>query len=223
MIKITHDQDLVRRVIIARQPPITDHQAELMLHAIGADYKKERRYLGRKIYHAYRNYYDAGGYDIKLWNDLVAKGYAEKGGHFYHVTTDGLRLLELMTNSTIYDNYDCVADCKTEVLKFFMKADVYCGYGCWFPTSAKSVAVNLMMPLDLARKTSKKLAEEGLLVRGHEGGISDEGYPYCHHGYYLTQKARDTYSEYYSEMKKQEYEYINGMLKESTNEQDGGL
>ena len=206
MLKINSEPDLLRSIIISRQATVTQHQAEMMLHAIGADHKKERTYLGRKYYHAYRNYYDAGGSDAEQWEDLTKKGYAKRR-RFYHVTTDGLHLLELMTDAVIYDSYDCVADCKKPMLEAFMKADVACCWGCWFPTSVRSVAKSLMIPLVLARKTARKLEEEGLIEKGHFGGITDEGFPYCRHGYFLTDKARK--SEKWEALKQEEYDYIN--------------
>lgn len=182
------------KYLTIKEPPIpidviTHQQARQMLHAIGADSKKAREYLGHLTYHAYRNYYDAGGHDKVLWDDLVGKGYADKRT-FYHVTTNGLRLLEEMTDSTIYDNYQCVGDCKTRMLESFMKYDVACCHGSWFPVSAKQVAYNLKMPLQLARDTAKHLEENGYIVKSYYGGMDEEGYPYCIHGYYLTDKAR---------------------------------
>lgn len=208
MLKLTYYKDFIG----SDKPldPVTEYQAEMMLHAIGADHKKERTYLKRKYYHAYRNYYDAGGSDAGQWEDLVEKGYAEKR-RLYHVTTDGLRLLELLTGAVIYDNYACVADCKTPMLTAFMKADVYCGWGCWFPTSAKTIAEYLKIPLTLARKTARKLEEEGLIEKGHFGELTDEGFPYCRHGYFLTEKARQ--SKRWEALHQIEIDYINTSLR----------
>lgn len=209
-LEIDKEPHLVRKMTLRKMGEITETQANQMLHAIGADHKKAREYLGRLTYHAYRNYYDAGGSDIDKWKDLVDKGYANKGGHFYHVTTDGLRLLELMTNSTIYDNYDCIGDCKTRMLESFMKYDVACCHGSWFPVSAKQIAHNLMIPLQLARDTAKHLEKQGYIVKSHYGGVDEEGYPYCIHGYYLTDKARQI--ERWKVLHDAEVAYINNEL-----------
>lgn len=203
-----------RNPLLLQYPTITDHQAELMLHAIGADHRSERKYLDMKYYHAYRNYYDAGGKDIEIWNDLVDKGLAEKGGHFYHVTVYGLNMLEKLTGSVIYDDYECVGDCKTIMLEKFMKNDVYCGYGNWFPTSAKSMAVSMKIPVSLARETARYLEKQGYIQKGHYGGIDDEGFPYCVHGYYLTDKARKL--ERWQVLYDQEMAYLNRTLNEDT-------
>lgn len=214
MLQIERDLPIYRQAIISRHEPITDKQAELMLHAIGADNKKSRHYMGRKIYKAYRNYYDAGGSDIELWDDLVSKGYADKS-RFYHVTHYGLEILGLITNSTIYGNYHNVADCRKDVLEQFMRVDAYHGYGCWFPTSAKAISKVLHIPLQLARETARSLADEGLIKKGHCGGMDCDGEIHCIHGYFLTDKAREKYSERYEELKKAEYAYINGEGKDN--------
>lgn len=182
--------DLAARAVLNKMPEVTERQAEMMLHAIGADRKAPRNYMGRQIYHAYRNHYDAGGKDIEAWADLVNKGYAEKHT-FYRVTPPGLDLLELLTGySTIYDDYANYADCRTAVLTRFLSADVYCGYGCWLPTSAANVGRILHIPVTLVREACRNLVEEGYLVKGHSGGMDDDGQVHCYHGYYITDKAR---------------------------------
>lgn len=192
---------------------IQEQQAREMLHAIGADHKKAREYMGHLTYHAYRNYYDAGGSDIDLWNDLVDKGFADKR-RFYHVSVEGLMLLEKLTGATIYDNYDCVGDCKTRMLESFMKHDVYCGWGCWFPTSAKQIANNLKIPVELARETARYLEKKGYIKKTHYGGMDEEGYPYCIHGYGLTDKARQM--EMWKVLHDQEVAYLNNEVLNET-------
>ena len=44
--------------------------------------------------------------------------------------------------------------------------------------------------ISLARDTAKHLEENGYIVKSYYGGMDEEGYPYCIHGYYLTDKAR---------------------------------
>lgn len=184
------DRDIISRMRLWKMPDVTEHQANMMLHAIGADNKGYRSYLGGKYYHAYRNYFDAGGTDAEEWDDLVKKGYAEKR-RMYHVTDLGLDLLETLTGkSTIYGNYHNYADCRGAVLTRFLSADVYCGYGCWYPTSAKTVSEVLHIPLKLVRDACRRLVEEGFLIKGHEGGMDEDGCIHCYHGYFITKKAR---------------------------------
>lgn len=209
-LKVNRDKlSLYHEQLLLAYPEITDHQADLMLHAIGADNRKFRKYKGSKFYHSYRNYYDAGGSDVEIWNDLVDKGFADHRGHFYHVTTKGIKVLEFLTQCRIWDNYENVADCKKDVLEYMIKADVFCGYGCWNPVSSGEISLQLSIPKQLVRKTLNKLSEEGLVFKGHYGGIDDEGYPYCRHGWYLAEKAREKYKERYDALQKAEYARIN--------------
>lgn len=212
-------RDLITRVKIGRMPGVTQYQAEMMLHAIGADNKKPRMYLGRQIYHAYRNYYDAGGEDIEAWKDLVSKRYAEKHT-FYHVTPQGLDILELLTGrSTIYDAYENYGDCRTIVLTQFLGADVYCGYGCWLPTSARTVSEALHIPYALVRETCRRLVEEGYLIKGHDGGMDEDGQIHCYHGYYITDKARGL--EKWKVLYDAEMAQLNKMLNGKDEPEDG--
>ena len=73
---------LVDKILFGRYFPeeITDNQAEMMLHALGADNRSYRTYDKRKYYHAYRNYFDAGGTDVEQWDDLVAKDMQSNAG-----------------------------------------------------------------------------------------------------------------------------------------------
>lgn len=211
-LKVNRDGlSLYDRTVLLHYPEITDHQAELMLHALGADHKEYRSYKGSKTYHAYRNYYDAGGKDIAIWNDLVEKELAEKHT-FYHVTVKGIRVLEFLTQCRIWDDYDCVADAKTAVHKAMMKLSVFCGYGCWEPITAKEISLDLAIPIPLVRKTLNRLAEEGYVYKGHYGSIDDDGYPHCLHGWYVTKKTEEM--PLYREYEKQEYARIDAMMKE---------
>jgi len=173
-------------------PLVNDHQAEMMLHAIGADHRKARNYKGRLFYQAYRNYYDAGGNDVEQWDDLVSKGLADKNG-CYCVSPHGLTVLEHMTGrSVIYDDYANYADCRNAVLTEFLKDSVYCGHGCWLPTPATTIAKRLHIPLALAREACRNLADEGYIVKGHYGELSDYDWMvYCYHGYFVTDKAKE--------------------------------
>lgn len=51
------NMDSLTKLILPYEP--TQKQADLMLHAIGADSRKARRYKEKSFYHAYRNGFDA--------------------------------------------------------------------------------------------------------------------------------------------------------------------
>lgn len=211
-LKISRDGlSLYDRHKLLDYPEITDAQAEQMLHALGADSKPYRKYLDRKYYHAYRNYYDAGGEDVELWNDLESKGLADHE-RFYHVTVKGIRLLEFLTQCRIYDNYQNVADARTNVLKAMIRRDVFCGYGCWFPTPAWAISLDVAIPEKLALDTLKQLCEEGYVYKGHYGEMDEDGYVHCSHGWYCTSKCKDL--EIYGVYQQEEYAKINKMIQE---------
>lgn len=163
----------------------------MMIHAIGLDYAKAKTYKGKKYYYPYRNYYDAGGDDVFCWEELCARGLAERKG-VYKLTLQGLEALSKVTGIIIYNpmaRYG--ADAMKEVFRFYCKKDNEVCYGCWFPVSAVSAAAQLRMPLSKVRKAIKDLVGIGYLIRSHSGGQYDGGV-YCFHGYDCTPKARET-------------------------------
>lgn len=178
---------------------ITEEQVNLMLHAIGADSTKARKYKGKYYYYAYRNGFDAGGNDISKWDELVSIHLAEKN-RVYHVTRLGINVLEVLTNSRIY-LVDCVADAKSKVLSYLIANDCYCGYGCWIPVPIKAIANNLHATERVVRETLRVLADDGLVVKTYYGECDDEGFPHCWHGWGLTDKARqlDEYKQAWEE------------------------
>ena len=79
---------------------ITIHQLELMKHAIGLDQTKAKPKRGK--YTAYRNYFNTSGKNEE-WAALVKLGVAKSNvgnqeiypnSVFYHVSEDGLRMME---------------------------------------------------------------------------------------------------------------------------------
>lgn len=202
-------------------PPVTDHQAEMMLHALGADNRSYHTYKGSRVYRAYRNGYDAGGKDVAAWDDLVTKKFARKGRFCYNVTVEGIHMLEFIVQCRIWNDYVGVTDCKRDVLHAMMERDVFCGYECWLPTTAVQLSEDLAICPSLIRDTLKALAEEGLVAKGSYGGVTDEGYPYCHHGWYLTEKAKELNAEEYKKLQNEEYERLNNMLKKGQPQAEG--
>jgi len=205
----------IEKCLLARNYPeeISDRQAEMMLHALGADDQPYRTRNSLRYYHACRNHYDAGGSDVAAWDDLVGKGYAEKR-RFYHVTVRGIRVLEFLTRCRIWDDRHNTADCRNAVLVELMKDAVSCGYGCWLPTSSREISLRLAIPQNLALDTLKRLADEGLAIKDYYGEMDDEGYVHCKHGWSLTLAAQEKYPEKFEELKQAEYRKINDSLKE---------
>ena len=204
---------LIERCIFDRNfpEPISDNQAEMMLHALGADHRKYKTYRGCKIFHAYRNYFDAGGLDADGWDDLVSNGYARKAGT-YHVSVRGIRALEFLTHCRIWDDYENAADCRGVVLDELMKDNVFCGYGCWLPTSSSDLSLRLAIPRPLVLETLRELEKDGLAKRDYFGEKTDEGYVRCKHGWILTLAAQEKFSERLAELRAEEYRRLDEMV-----------
>lgn len=51
------------------------------------------------------------------------------------------------------------------------------------------------------RKLMKELEADGLVRKTYEGGIDEDGYPHCYHGWSITRKAKETdmYKKCYKE------------------------
>ena len=181
------NMDNLTKLILPYEP--TQKQADLMLHAIGADSRKARRYKQKYFYHAYRNGFDADGDDVAEWDELVKMHLAIKK-RTYHVTLAGINVLEVLTNSTIY-LVDCVGDAKPKVLTYLIKNACYCGYGCWIPVPIWVIADRVHAPKRVVRETLQELVNDGLVVKTYYGECDDEGFPHCWHGWGLTDKARE--------------------------------
>ena len=82
---------------------------DLSKHCIGLDYKKPYKRHGRYFYRPYRNYYDAGGKDVKIWDTMASAGYAEAGrkdrygGRMHWMTREGLDWLGEKLGIQIWD------------------------------------------------------------------------------------------------------------------------
>lgn len=201
-------------------PKLTEAQIDYMKHAVGFCEGKVRKYRENLYYKPYRNYFYTTVKNTE-WQSLVDQGFAEKlireKGFYYYLTIEGLDILSKLTGITVYsENAWSKYDAKEEVLRRFIDMDVAICYGCWFPTSAKHIAAISRIPLTTVREAIKLLKEEGYLERGHEGGISEDG-PYCRHGYFVTDKAREL--DYWKEAHRREVDYINKSLQEGKEKQ----
>lgn len=71
--------------------PLSEREAELMRHALGIQQR------GRRLTPPYRNYFDAAGDDVAIWDGLARRGLAVLTGRatfcpnptMYHVTAAG--------------------------------------------------------------------------------------------------------------------------------------
>ena len=196
---------------------ISENQKAKMLHAIGWNERSERIYTrgGTRYFKPYRNYYDAGEVDSPAWKDLVLKKFARQyDSGCYTVTNKGLDILSCIMQTYIYcNNSDCIGDAKLAVMDVLIADACYCGYGCWIPNGAKSIAKRARLPLALTRDTLRYLEGEGLVARSHYGEIDDEGYPHCWHGWVMTAKGKERYKERYERAWKAECEYLDKSIR----------
>ena len=187
---------------------MTKIEIEYMSHAIGLDSKKPRWRRGYRYYYPYRNYFCAGNTD-KVWEGLVEKGLADTSNHkTYYVSLKGLAELSSELDMHIYsDCSSCVGDAKNPIFKRLVDIAVSVGPYSGYPVSSKRLSRELRIPLNMVRETLRYLTEQGLVMKTYEGGCSEEeGIPYCHHGYCITNKA--TEHPYYKEAYNKEMESI---------------
>jgi hypothetical protein len=185
------------------------NEIELMKHAIGLDYKNPRHYRERAYYKPYRNYFGAGGVD-KTWESLVERGLAETSDHsMYRVSNKGLEELGNVLYIHIYSEYSgCVGDAMSVVLHRIMES---CSGFMSYPVTSRNIAQMTRIPIKLVRETVNYLIEQGLVKKETYGGCTEEGTPWCIHGYGLTKKGLE--HPYYKECCKKHDEYVADMLK----------
>lgn len=190
-------------------PNITESMYDKMCHAIGLSQKHNKGY-----YYPYRNYYDSAECDTPDWDKLVELNLAEKrDSGFYGVTLLGLCTMSIISGIKIYNPCaTCDADLKRYLFKSLCERDVFCGYGCWFPTSVRALCNQNRLPIARTYKAMHELVADGLAIKSYEGGIDDDGNPHCIHGYYLTEKAKGT--EVWKKAYEKEMDFINESLNE---------
>lgn len=202
---------------------LSDVEIEKMEHCIGW-HKGKGAYTrnGIKYYQPHRNHFMPGGSDIPIWEGLKQKGYAEcgaptkQGSRFYWLTKQGLNILSAIEKVFIYsDNANGnEIDAQHDVLEVLLDDAVFCGYGCWLPTSAKAIALRARLPLKLTRDTLKYLQDRcGYVKHVYEGGCDDEGFPHCTHGWVLTKKWTDEHKERYEARQQEEYKRMDEIEK----------
>lgn len=201
---------------------LTDKEIEKMEHCIGFSVKGAYVRSGRKYFKPYRNHFYPGGTDIKVWEHLKELGFAdcgkpnENGGRYYWLTLSGFAILSAVKMVYIYsDNSNGnEIDCKDDVLDALLADLVFCGYGCWIPSGARTIAERCRIPLKLATETLHYLQDKcGYVKKTHYGECDDEGFPHCYHGWTLTKKWIDENKERVDAAQKAEYARIEAIEK----------
>lgn len=207
------NHDLHARAVKA----LSENEVRKMEHCVGFDRKKIYRRGGMAYFKPYRNYYDAGGTDVHIWERLVERGFADcaepkkDGGKYYWLNRNGLNILSAYEECFIYSENanGNEIDASEDVIDILLADAVYCGYGCWIPSGARNIAIRARLPYKLTLSTLKYLQNKwGYVAHYYEGGCNDDGEVHCTHGWTLTKKWIDEHQERYKAAQKAEYERI---------------
>lgn len=215
---VTYDDMLYSRA----RKAISEAEQAKMGHCIGFDVRKTYERSGQKYFRPYRNHFNPGGTDKDIWAGLKEKGFAdcrvyENGEYNYWVTANGLSALSALEFVYIYsvNARGNEIDASYDVIEVLIEDAVYCGYGCWIPSSADDIAKRARLPKQLTVETLHYLErEKGYVAHVYEGGCDDEGFPHCTHGWVLTKKWKDEHKDRYEKAQKAEYARLDARLKE---------
>lgn len=221
---ITHADQLHFRAM----QELSENEINKMKHCVGYDERKCYHRNGVRYFKPYRNYYDAGGTDVKLWEGLKEKGFAEStekedqhGCKYFWLNHSGLNILSAAVETYIYsDNArGNEIDASEDVIEILLADAVFCGYGCWLPTSIKDISLRGRLPKKLVADTLHYLQDKcGYVEKTYYGGCDDEGFPHCTHGWELTKKWIDENKERYEKAQQEEYRRIDESLQEDKSE-----
>ena len=200
---------------------LSEKEVEKMEHCIGYRPEKVYRRSGSRYFKPYRNYFYPGGTDAAVWEGLKEKGFADcgdadKNGHrTYWLNHSGMNVLSAYKRVFIYSDSanGNEIDAQYDVLKVLLDDAVFCGYGCWMPSGARSIALRARLPLKLTLSTLKYLKDKcGYAAHVYEGGADDEGFPHCTHGWTLTKKWTDEHPKEYEAAIKTEYARLDAQM-----------
>lgn len=196
-------------------------------HAIGYEVGKVYRRRKQLYFAPHRNYYYCNA-DDETWNGLVKKGFAEKqppnkdNCSYFSVTNECLAELTLETSIYFYSENarGNEIDAKEDVIEVLLDHAVYCGYGCWIPPGARQIASAARLPYKLTLETLNYLKKCGYVNHFYEGGIDDEGFPHCTHGWSLSKKWTTENNERYIARQKEEYKRMDEISAEIMKERE---
>lgn len=207
---------------------LSDKEVSYMNHCIGYDAEKVYKRGSGRYFKPYRNYFLSAGPSRDIWEKLKEKGYAESGREgtygnvYFWLNNAGLNILSAYHEVFIYSENASgnEADASRDVIQVLLADAVFCGYGCWLPSSTKSIAVRARLPYRLTVDTLHYLKDKAYVSHIYEGGCNDEGLPHCTHGWALTKKWKDEHKEEYDKAQKEEYRRIDEMLAKGREDND---
>ena len=194
---------------------ITELERDRMEHCIGFTCRKIYTRGKVKYFKPYRNFYDAGGSDISIWEGLSKKGYAKSNDkNLFWITNKGLEALSDIEKVYIYSKNACcnVIDAKKDVIDVLLEDYVeISNMGC--PAPAESIARRARLPKRLVLETLHYLRDKlGYVTYEHFGGIDEEGFPHCYHGWSLTQKWENENKKIFTKAWKEKCEEIDRLM-----------
>ena len=205
---------------------LSKKELEYMAHCVGFDRRKVYHRKGIAYFKPHRNYFDPGGTDCEIWAGIKKKGYADSGkdDHYYWLNKSGYNILSWYEDCYIYSENarGNEIDASEDILEVLLDDYVFCGYGCWIPNGAKSIAVRALLPYKLTLATLKYLQNKcGYVKHVYEGGATDEGFPVCTHGWVLTKKWIEENKERVNKRQQEEYDRLDQILREPVVVLDG--
>lgn len=224
----TYDDQLQHR---AKQI-LSDTEIRKMEHCVGYDPHKCYHRRGVRYFRPYRNHFYPGGTDVKIWEAIQGKGFAEsgepdsRGGKYFWLNLSGLNILSAAVKTYIYsDNArGNEIDASHDVIEVLLADAVYCGYGCWIPSGSADIAKRARLPKKLTLDTLRYLRDKcGYVRHDYEGGCDDEGFPHCTHGWSLTKKWIDENKERYEKAQQEEYKRIDEQLRGGQEDEHGEM
>ena len=203
---------------------VSDKDVSKMCHCVGYNKKKVYHRNGKAYFKPHRNYFYAGGSDIELWERLVEIGIADKNKNgnagdkniYYWLNKRGLDMLSYLLNVYIYSESASgnEIDASEDVIEVLLEDEVYCGYECWLPSSAKDIAFRARLPRKLTIDTLHYLRDKcGYVKNDSYGDIDSDGFPRCTHGWSITKKWLDEHRERFEAARKHEYDRIDLILR----------
>ena len=205
-----------------------ERELDFIGHAIGYDVKKVYHRNGQLYFKPYRNRFYCAA-DDEVWNGLVKKGFAKRANpnkdrmSYFNVTRECLAELTLETSIYFYsaNARGNEMDAQHDVIEVLLDHAVYCGYGCWIPPGARQIARSARLPYKLTLATLNYLKKCGYANHYYEGGIDDEGFPHCTHGWGLSKKWLEENNARYIARQTEEYKRMDEISAKIMKEREG--
>ena len=176
---------------------LPDKFRTVMEHCIGYNPDKVYNRGGKNFFKPYRNYYDAAGFKMVIWDELVSLGYAEcnkskNSDHaYYWLSASGLSALSDDKGVYIYSENASgnEIDCEHDIIEIMFNYAVTEKRANIVPITNKYISEHARLPRDLVMKTMRYLRDKCGYAKCVTHGEQDErGNIISHKGWELTDK-----------------------------------